>query len=201
MDQSPQTNTETEDEVKTHKLVEKHIGLDQDEHILLLVRKHWVVFRNTVLIALFFPFVLLFLVYFINEWPLAWDPNIISMITNGLFIVAGICFVVGSIGTLWRWYIWSHTFYVMTNKRLAVMNQYNPWNYEVQQITLANIIDVTLTQEGLEAALYGFSDVISTTQSGSRFVFSKVGKAAEVQKAMMQELAQIAPPGTVPKPV
>lgn len=172
-----------------NKLVQKHVGLDSDEHILLLARKHWMVFRNSLLVALFAPFVMLFFVYFLNTYPLDLDETIIRWSTMGLFTLSAGAFVFGTIKFLWRYYIWRNTFYVMTNKKLAIINQRMPWEYEVQQISLSNINDVTLKQEGLESLLYGFSDVTAITISGSKFTFKDVGKASEVQKSIMQQLA------------
>ena len=194
MNQLPQPQAEQQAKQKTHTLVEKHVGLDPDEKVLMLVRKHWVVFRNTVLLALFCPFVLIFLVYFINQWPLGWSPNLIHWLTVGLFGLSAICFILGTVGFVWRHYIWSHTLYIMTNKKLAIINQYNPWNYEVQQISLANINDVTLKQEGLESFLYGYSDVAALTYAGSVFTFKHVANAPELQKAIMQQLASMKNP-------
>ena len=182
-------NSADDPKVKTHKLVEKHVGLEPDEHVILLVRKHWVVFRNSTILALFVPFVLLFLVFFITNYPLNWPETFVGYAVRGLFGLSAITFILGSIGFMWRWYIWNHTFYVMTNKKLAVINQYNPWNYEVQQISLSNVNDVTLKQEGMEALLYGYSDVTAVTFSGSVFTFQHVAKAPEVQKAVVQQLA------------
>lgn len=110
-------------------------------------------------------------------------------ITLGLFAVSGISFIFGTFKFIWRYYIWRNTFYVMTNKKLAIINQRMPWEYEVQQISLNNINDVTLKQEGLESLIYGFSDVTAITYSGSRFTFKDVGKASDVQKSIMQQLA------------
>ena len=174
---------------KTSKLVSKHVGLDSDENILLLARKHWVVFRDSILLALFCPFVLLFLVYFINTYPLDWPENIIQWLTMGLFVASSLAFIAGTIGFLWRFYIWQNTFYVMTNKKLAIINQRLPWEYEVQQISLSNINDVTLKQEGFQSLLYGYSDVTAITFSGSKFTFKDVGHASEVQKSVMEQLA------------
>jgi hypothetical protein len=174
---------------KTFTLVEQHIGLDPDEQVLLLVRQHWVVFRNSALLSLFMPFVLLFIVFFINEYSLDWPAWIISDLTTALFGVSFIAFIVGGLGFMWRMYLWTHTFYVMTTKKLAIINKQKPWSYEVQQISLANINDVNLKQEGVESWLYGYSDVTAKTFGGSMFTFSMVGKPSDVQKAIMQQLA------------
>ena len=102
-------------------------------------------------------------------------------------------------GFLWRFYIWRNTFYVMTSKKLAIINQHLPWEYEVQQISLNNINDVTLKQEGVQSLLYGYSDVTAITFSGSRFTFKDVGKASDVQKSIMQQLALQKRPEKLPQ--
>lgn len=184
---------------KSSKLVQKHIGLDPDERILLLAHKHWMVFRDSVLLALFCPFVLLFLVYLINSSVIDWPENIVHWLTVGLFSLSAIAFVAGTVGFLWRFYIWRNTFYVMTSKKLAIINQHLPWEYEVQQISLNNINDVTLKQEGVQSLLYGYSDVTAITFSGSRFTFKDVGKASDVQKSIMQQLALQKRPEKLPQ--
>jgi hypothetical protein len=174
---------------KTSSLVEKHIGLDSDEQVLLLIRKHWVVFRNSALLATFVPFVLLFVVFLIHNYPLDWPADFFSHTTRALFLASAAACILGSLRFMWLLYLWKHTFYVMTSKKLAIINQYNPWTYEVQQISLNNINDVTLRQEGLESFLYGYSDVTALTIAGSVFTFAQVGHAGDVQKAIMQQLA------------
>ncbi len=175
--------------LNSNRLVSKHVGLDPDENVLMLERKHWVVFRDSALLALFCPFVLLFFVYFVNMYPLEWSPTIKQWLTTGLYVASLLAFVAGTIGFLWRLYIWHNTFYVMTNRKLAIINQRLPWEYEVQQISLSNINDVTLKQEGFQSLLYGYSDVTAVTFSGTKFTFKAVGHASEVQKHVMQQLA------------
>ncbi len=172
----------------TEKLVDKYVGLEDDEQVILLCRKHWAVFRNSVLLALFVPFVLLFFVYFFNVYPLDITSDVIHWITMALVVASGVAFVVGTIGFLWRLYIWHNTFYVMTNKKLAIINQQLPWEYDVQQISLRNINDVTLKQTGFQSLIYGYSDVIAVTYSGSVFTLKGVGEPSVVQKLIMQQV-------------
>src|SRR5690606_4688067 len=82
------TNSLSSERIKPSRLVEKHVGLEDDEVVLLLAHKHWMVFRNSTLLALFCPFVLLFFVFFINTYPLYWSTEIIHWSTIGLFIAS-----------------------------------------------------------------------------------------------------------------
>lgn len=182
---------------KTEKLVDEHVGLDSDERIILLARKHWVVFRNSLFIGLFIPFVLLSILLLVYMADLGWPDNYMRWLLAGLLGLSAITFVFGMATFAWHYHMWNHTFYVMTNKKLAIINRYKPWSYEVQQMSLNNINDVTLRREGMEAFMYGYSDVIAVTFSGTTFTFSQVGHAPAVQKAIMQQLAS-RQPGTAP---
>jgi hypothetical protein len=170
-------------------LVEHHIGLDPDEQVILLVRKHWVVFRNSLVFAFFVPFVLAFLAFFLNNYPVPLAQSAVNLLTEGILLVAFIILAVGMLIFAWHYYMWTRTFYVMTSKKLGIINHHSPWNYQVQQINLSNVNDVTLKQEGIEAFLYGYANVVAITISGSTFTFSQVKNASEVQKAIMQQLA------------
>lgn len=181
---------QTQSKTLTEKLVDKYVGLEEGEEVVLLVRKHWALFRNEVLLALFVPFVLLFFVYFFNVYPLGWNEDVIHYLTMGLVILSGLAFVWGTVTFLWKLYVWHNTFYVMTTKKLAIINQKLPWEYEVQQISVRNINDVTLKQTGLMSLLYGYSDVTAVTYSGSSFTFKDVGHPSDVQKAVVHLVEQ-----------
>jgi hypothetical protein len=174
---------------KTYQLVDEHIGLDPDEEVLLLARKHWVIFRNSLVLALFTPFILLSILVLINLAEIQMPATTIHWLTLTLLGLSAAAFTIGGIRFLWHFHMWKHTFYVMTNKKLAIINRLKPWSYEVQQINLSNINDVTLRREGMEAFMYGYSDVVVVTFSGSTFIFEQVPHAASVQKAIMQQLA------------
>lgn len=174
---------------KTLKLIDEHVGLDKDEQVLLMERKHWHIFRNSLFVGLFIPFVLFSLLGLVYLGQLNWSPAVMRWVISSIVAISTICFVVGLVRFLWHFHMWKHTFYVMTNKKLAIINRYKPWSYEAQQINLNNINDVTVRQEGMEAFLYHYSDVIAVTFSGSTFVFEEVGHAVAVQKAIMAQLA------------
>lgn len=112
-----------------------------------------------------------------------------SAVFWSIVAISAVCFILGMIRFLWHFHMWQHTFYVMTTKKLAIINRHKPWSYQVQQIALNNINDVTLQQEGMEAFMYGYSDVVAITFSGSHFTFEQVAHAPTVQKAIMQQLA------------
>jgi hypothetical protein len=175
---------------KIIELVDEHVGLDEDEQVVLLLRKHWHIFRNSLFVGLFIPFVLLSIMGIIYLGGPVWSANTMRLLWAGVIALSSLAFLVGFARFLWHYHMWKHTFYVMTTKKLAIINRYRPFSYEAQQISLSNINDITIRQEGVQAFLYQYSDVIAITFSGSTFVFSEVGHAAQVQKAIMQQLAK-----------
>jgi hypothetical protein len=174
---------------KTLELIDEHIGLDPDEQVLLMTRMHWVIFRNALVVALFIPFVIFSVLLLIKLAGLPLSEQVMQALIWGGSILALICFLAGGARFLWHYHMWHHTFYVMTNKRLAIITRHKPWSYQVQQINLNNINDVTLQREGFEAFMYGYSDIIAVTFSGTHFTLEQVGDAAKVQRAIMQQLA------------
>lgn len=171
------------------KVVDHHVGLDPDEEVLLLARRHWVIFRNSLFVGLFIPFVLLSVYGLSTQIDLGSFETYRSAILWCIVAISAACFILGMVRFLWHYHMWQHTFYVMTTKKLAIINRHKPWSYQVQQIALNNINDVTLQQEGMEAFMYGYSDVVAITFSGSHFTFEQVAHAPLVQKAIMQQLA------------
>ena len=185
---------------RTIKLVDEHVGLDEDEQVLLLLRKHWHIFRNSLFVGVFIPFVLFSILGIIYLADTGWSEQTLRWLWIATVGLSAVAFVIGLARFLWHFHMWQHTFYVMTSKKLAIINRYRPFSYEAQQISLSNINDITIRQDGVQAFLYGYSDVIAITFSGSTFVFEEVGHAAQVQKAIMQQLAKQGRPNFISKP-
>ena len=155
---------------RTIKLVDEHVGLDEDEQVLLLLRKHWHIFRNSLFVGVFIPFVLFSILGIIYLADTGWSEQTLRWLWIATVGLSAVAFVIGLARFLWHFHMWQHTFYVMTSKKLAIINRYRPFSYEAQQISLSNINDITIRQDGVQAFLYGYSDVIAITFSGSTFV-------------------------------
>lgn len=164
----------------------KSIQLEPGETPVLITNQHWFVFRNSVLIALFIPFVLLSLVFFLSltTWPSSLKDNLSKL----LMILAVVNFFLGSILFLWRLYLWKRTFYLVTNKRLVIFTQYGPFNHDDRECSLAMIQDVKAEIKGLQPTLYGFGNVVVQVSSqDARLLLEKVGKPHYVQQVIMRE--------------
>ncbi|MBM4401910.1 MAG: PH domain-containing protein [Candidatus Cloacimonetes bacterium] len=165
----------------------KKIELESQETPVLVTRKHWYVFRDPVLLALFVPFVLLSAVFFFDYSSLPiWLKDNLGQLS---LILAGVSFAIGLLFSLWRYFLWSRTFYILTNKRLILVIQRGLFSCEERQASLNMIQDVKGEIKGLQASLYGFGDVIVQTASTAdpMLRLNMVGRPRKVQKIIMQQ--------------
>lgn len=164
----------------------KQIELETEETAILLTRQHWYVFRNPVLIALFIPFLMLSAIFFLDfsNLPVWFKDNV----NQFLLIAAAAAFLIGLTMFLWKFYLWSRTFYLVTNKRLIMFTQYGVFHSDDRECSLAMIQDVRAEVKGLQASLYGFGDVIvQVSAQFAQIKLEKVGHPHRIQKTIMRQ--------------
>ena len=165
----------------------KQIELETGEALVLVTRKHWYVFRDPFLIAFFVPFLLLSANFFLDysSFPIWLKDNLGTI----LVYAALISFLVGFFAFFWKYFLWSRTFYALTNKRLILIVQEGLFNKEERQASLNMIQDVKGEVRGLQPSLYGFGDVIVQTASTAdpMLKLNIVGHPRQVQKMIMQQ--------------
>lgn len=166
--------------------VPNHIELEPHETPVLLVRQHWYVFRDPVLLCLFVPFVLLSLMFFLGE--LGGSGKMVDYISEGLVYLALGCFVLGVLWFFWKLFLWHRTFYLITNLRIILMTRYGLFHHDDRETALYMIQDVKAVVDGIQPSLYGFGDVIVQVSSeDAQLVLEKVGKPREVQRVIIRE--------------
>lgn len=162
------------------------IVLEPGEDLVLFVHQHWFVFRDPFLVALFIPIVLLSSNMYLDIFGLG-EPLRSIWGTVSIYS-AGVSFVYGLAWFMWRFYLWRNTVYLVTNKRLILINQLGLFNKEDRETGLTMIQDVRSRIGGLQAALYGFGEVIVQVSSqDSQLTLEKVGKPREIQQAIIRE--------------
>ncbi len=161
------------------------INLEKGEKLFLLARQHWYVFRNPFLLSFFFPFVLLSAVYFLDYWwgSAFWAEAIIQL----LLFLSFFSFASGLLWFFWRLFLWSRTFYLLTNHRLILVTQGGIFNKNRREISLDMIQEVRVEVRGLQAALYRFGDVIvQISAKQAELVLPQVGNPYYVQRLIMR---------------
>jgi len=164
----------------------KSVILEEGESIIVLVRQHWYVFRNSVLLALFVPFTLLFFAFMSGYWIL--NRTISDILQTVLLWGALACLILGSILFIWRLFLWRRTFYIITNKRLILITRFGLFHHTDRETALTMVQDVKAQVEGMEPSLYGFGDVIVQVSSeDAKLIMYKVPKPQEVQRVIIRE--------------
>lgn len=165
--------------------VPRQIELEPGEKMILLVRQHWFVFRNSVLIMFFIPFLLLSLTFFLDYMNL---PGVLrNFLTQFSLYGALISFIIGLSIFLWKFYLWHSSFYVTTDRRLIVITQHGLFSSDDRQASLSMVQDVRAQINGIIPIMYGFGDVaIQVWTDDKPMVFNYVPKPKEVQQAIMR---------------
>lgn len=162
------------------------VELDSNENVVALIRQHWFVFRDSLLITFFIPFVLLSGVFFLDY------IEIPSMARN-LLGLAGLygsltSFAIGIILFLWRYYLWRQTYYIITTKRLILVTQRGMFSHDDRETGLTNIQDVQASVDGLQPSLYGYGNVrIQVSSEDAQLVMEKVARPRAIQHLIVKE--------------
>ena len=164
----------------------KGVILEPEEELVMLVRQHWFVFRNSVLLMLFVPFVLLSLIFFLEFSSL--PAEIRDLLNMVCLYGSGVSCVLGMLLFIWQFYLWRNTVYILTNKRIIIINQLGLFSHDDRETGLGMIQDVRASVDGLQPTLYGFGDVILQVSSeDARLLLEKVSKPREVQRIIIRE--------------
>lgn len=166
--------------------VPSSVELESNEEAVLLVRQHWFVFRDPVLLALFVPFVLFFFIFLIDE--LGNGATWLLWIQDALIFLSAISFVIGVVWFFWKLYLWRKTFYLVTNLRIILLTRYSLFKHDDRETALQMIQDVKAEVNGMQPALYGFGDVtVQVSSQDARLILEKVPKPREVQRVIVRE--------------
>lgn len=160
--------------------------LSSGEEIVLMVRKHWYVFRDPFVLMFFVPFVLLSGIFFLDYLSL---PFILKNILGQLSLYGSvIIFLLGFSLFVWKFYLWWNTYYIVTNKRLILVRQLGLFFHEDRETSLSMIQDVRARVNGLQATLYGYGDVtVQVSSQDAQLILEQVGRPREVQYVIVKE--------------
>ena len=150
----------------------KSLNLDSDEHVILEVRKHWIVFIGhaiALFISAFLPFFALVAIKIFLPISMEFEiPGNSSAL--GLFLY-----------TLWLLFLWVAFFvnwtkyyldvWYVTEKRIIAIDQRHIFNRGVSNLRFDKIQDVTIEVRGFIPTLLKFGNVKVQTASEDNFDF------------------------------
>jgi len=158
--------------------------LQQGEHVLALVRRHW---------WFLWPFtVWLVIVAFAPVAVLSGLFDAIGVLDNldwFFWIPAVIWIAYWGMRALFNWYRYQNDIWVVTNQRLIDVFRTNPFNKRITTADLVNIQDMKVERRGITATVLGYSDLLCSTAGtdAGRFDISGVPQAEELQLLIDRE--------------
>lgn len=161
------------------KKAEKYFA-DQfdDEEVLMVFRKHPVVMRKGLVIALLGPLV--------GVIPAAIKP---SLGFGWFFGGFGVGVALGLLLFLPSWIAWFYSVFIVTDQRFIQITQKGLFHRSVVDIGLNQIQMVNYEISGLQETLLGFGTIVMQTYMGD-LVMHDMHHPAEVQKKMLRILRE-----------
>jgi uncharacterized membrane protein YdbT with pleckstrin-like domain len=170
------------------------LHLDQNEHVILEVRKHWIVFVGHAIGLLFCAFIPSLLVILIKVLV----PQMMSLIPTGINTSALFLFFY----SLWLLVLWISFFvdwtkyyldvWYVTEKRIIAIQQKRIFDREISNLRFDKIQDVTVDIHGFIPTLLKFGNVKVQTASedNQEFMMNTVRYPDEVRRVIFSQQNQ-----------
>jgi len=166
--------------VGSHPLVD----LEQDEHVVLQVRRHLFVFWSRII----FDTLLFFAPLIIAQWSAAVLEKLFNAPGAPLFFAVYLLWVL----VIWMTFFVQWTDYyldvwIVTNKRVIDIDQKGIFNFEVSTFRLEQIQDVTIEVNGVIATLLKFGNIhVHTAGENPNFIIRDAAHPLEVKEALIR---------------
>jgi uncharacterized membrane protein YdbT with pleckstrin-like domain len=175
----------------------QNLHLDPDEHVILEVRKHWIVFVGyalSLLLAALLPFALfaaakIFLPQFFAAVKIPDNFNLPALVL--FFYSLWLLFLWASFFLQWtRYYL---DVWFVTEKRIIDVNQKNIFNREISNLRFDKIQDITVDVRGFVSTLLGFGNIKVETagEDNMDFVMNTVRRPDEVRRVIFSQHNEI----------
>jgi len=172
-------------------MIKKKLNLDENENVLLEVRRHWIIFLGHSL-ALLFAAVLPFAVFTLFKMFL---PEVIDAVKISGNQTALFTFFY----CLWLLFLWCSFFiewtkyyldvWYVTEKRIIDIEQRGLFSREITNLRFDKIQDVTIDTHGFIATLLGFGNIrVQTAAEDSRsFYMATVSHPERVRQVIFNQ--------------
>lgn len=159
------------------------IQLHENEHIVLLLHKHWFVMARTA-VGIFLMLalaagVLMFLPLLTSRF----DPDLVSALTGfGLAVYLMVILLF----TFFSWMDYYLDMWIVTEKRVINIDQQGLFSREISEVPMANIQDVTIHVIGLVETMLGFGTVRIQTAGEREFTIDDIPHLNAVKDAILE---------------
>ncbi len=172
------------------------LHLDPGEEVILVVRKHWIVFLGNAVVLSFLA-LLPFILFTLAKIFL---PQIFQLNVSG-----NIYWLLTFVYTLWLLFLWISFFsqwtnyyldaWYVTKKRIIIIEQCKLFVREVSNVRFDRIQDVSLSTNGVLATFLGFGNIKVQTASEDNTSFTlNIVRHPEIVRKVIFSQHNITPP-------
>lgn len=159
-------------------------GKKDDENIILLVRRHWLVF---VFRFLPFLFMLIFLVIFHVLGTTAFDFLGLKFDLSWFYLFESFLAIFLWLALFITWVNFYLDVWIITDNRIVDIEQIGLFNRHISELKHNKIQDVTSEVKGVIPTLFDYGDVyVQTAGNKQRFVFKQIPSPTNTRNIIMQ---------------
>jgi uncharacterized membrane protein YdbT with pleckstrin-like domain len=157
----------------------RFIWLSKDEHIYLILRKHW----TYLLVSLIAPILLAWLGLAMIFFSVDIAANTFRLMVEwvGIFLLGG-----SVLFALWQWLDWANDYYLITDQRAIWVERIVALYENRQEAPLSTVLTVSVHRSWLGRIL-GYGDVVVRTYTG-QIVMRAVGMAEQFAGVVEEQL-------------
>jgi hypothetical protein len=174
------------------------INLEPDEKVLTTVRKHWFIITIEMVGILFFALLPIMLLITISLLPFSIElSNFLILYQAELLFGLAAWLLLSSMAAAATWTHYYLDLWVITDRRIIVIDQVHFFNRKVSNFRLERLQDIKVTVKGIIPTLLNFGTVRAQTASAAESNFTSPGLPAPrelqslIQTAMDARLAAL----------
>lgn len=163
-------------------------GMDRDENVILLIRKHPASFYVQYLMI--FVFVLLPFVFMFGLNGLGVDGTSIGSLVAASFIIFWLLAFTIGVDTFLKWF---YSVNIITDQRIVDVDFHNVLYHKVTEAQIEKIEDITHNVDGILGSIFDFGSVyIQTAGAKNEIEFESVPRPRDIQDVLadLTELKQ-----------
>ncbi len=164
--------------------------LEENEHIILVARRHWFkpLFETALLFfSLLIPLVATSVVFAVPDFPS--ELGNVSLLS--IVIMLSWVFIIWNIGFV----IWTNHFLdvlVITNLHIIDIDQIGLWHREISTLQLSKVQDISSKTEGIIASVLNYGDLeIQSAGSLTNFIVKGIQKPDVLRQKINEQISCI----------
>jgi hypothetical protein len=174
-----ETLTNGKGEDSTFKLFPKNVKFvrkDEDEDVILVVRRHWIAYVTHILLAFVIPLIPLILLFVISGSESALGKTTLYL---GLFVASIIIALNIVVTALMQWY---YNVAIITDKRVVALDVVNVFQHKYTEILWRKIQDVSHDSVGPLSSVFDIGNIyIDTAGEGIDLTLKFIPRPRDVQ--------------------